>query len=533
MNDTICAIATANGVGAISIIKVSGPESIKIVDSIFSGKLKKSKDKTLNYGFIVDGKEKIDEVLVSVMYAPKTFTTEDIVEINCHGGIAVTNKILELLLVNGCRLAEPGEFTKRAYLNGRIDLVEAEAISDLIAAETEKSSNLAINQIDGKLSKRINKIRDDLLNICETLGLNPEKSRNRVNKDTGEKYQESTVKDCRKAIQQYYIDKYRKEGTLSPFVEEIMKMDSPMLALQSKDKRLNKIRDDLLNIQANIEVNIDYPEYEDIEVLTAEKLLPKVKKIKTIMKKMLEEAKDGKIIRSGINVAIIGKPNVGKSSILNFFLNENKAIVTNIAGTTRDIVEGKITLKGILINFIDTAGIRGTEDQIEKIGINKSIESLKNSDLVLFVLDNNSVISVDDLEILEMLKNKKFIIFINKSDLTKNINNDIINNYVVVEGNTIEEHGLDKLKEKIVEIFNLENISGKDLTYLSNSRQIYLMKQALQSIESGIEAMNSNLPVDVIGIDLSKAWSLLGEIIGDSYDQELLDKLFSNFCLGK
>lgn len=450
MNDTICAIATSSGTGAISIIKVSGIEAIKIVDSIFSGDLKKAKTRSLNYGFIIDKKEKIDEVLVSVMHAPKTFTTEDIVEINCHGGIAVTNKILELLLTKGCRLAEPGEFTKRAYLNGRIDLIEAEAISDLIAAETEKSSSLAINQVDGKLSKKIQELRDDLLYI-----------------------------------------------------------------------------------QANIEVNIDYPEYEDIEVLTNETLLPKINKVKKKMEKMLEQSEDGKLIRNGINIAIIGKPNVGKSSILNFFLNENRAIVTDIAGTTRDIVEGKVILNGIVVNFIDTAGIHDTEDQIEKIGINKSIESIKNSDLIIFVLDNSAILSIDDLEILEMLKEKKFILFINKSDLAKKINNDVISKYDIVEGNTIEEHGLDALKEKIIELFNLEKISNKDLNYLSNSRQIALMKQASNSLDAGIESLKSGLPVDVVGIDLHKSWSLLGEIIGESYEQELLDKLFSNFCLGK
>ena len=450
MNDTICSIATASGIGAISIIKVSGPESIKIVDSIFTGNLTKSKNKTLNYGFIVDKKEKIDEVLVSIMHSPKTFTTENIVEINCHGGIAVTNRILQLLILKGCRLAEPGEFTKRAYLNGRIDLVEAEAISDLIASETEKSSILAINQLDGKLSRKIQELRDDLLSI-----------------------------------------------------------------------------------QANIEVNIDYPEYEDIEVLTNETLLPKLELLQKKMRKMLLDSEDGRIIRNGINIAIIGKPNVGKSSILNFLINENKAIVTNIAGTTRDIVEGKTVINGILINFIDTAGIRDTEDQIEKIGINKSIDSLKNSDLIIFVLDNNTVLSFDDLEILEMIKDRKFILFINKSDLSKKINNDLINKYDLVEGNTVENDGLDSLKNKIIEMFNLEKIKTKDINYLSNSRQIALMKQASQSLDMGIESLRKGLPIDIIGIDLSKSWSLLGEIIGESYEQELLDKLFSNFCLGK
>lgn len=450
MEDTICAIATSSGVGAISIIKISGKNSLNIVNKIFSKDLNKCSSHSINYGFIKDKNEKIDEVLVTIMKAPSTFTKEDVIEINCHGGVIVTNKILTLLLENGCRLAEPGEFTKRAYLNGRIDLIEAEAISDIIVAETENASKLAINQIDGKLSKVIKSIRQDLLNI-----------------------------------------------------------------------------------QANIEVNIDYPEYEDIEVLTHETVKPKLLKIKEKIKKLLNSSQDGKIIKNGINIAIIGKPNVGKSSILNFLINENKAIVTDIPGTTRDIVEGKTILNGILLNFIDTAGIRDTEDIVEKIGVEKSVQALMQSDLILFVLDNSKVLTMDDLDIFEMLKAKKHIILINKSDLTKNINKEMINNYEAIEGNTVDENGLDELKAKIIELFNLEKINNKDLTYLSNSRQVALTNEAYTSINNALNAIEDNVPIDMVGIDIKKTWDILGELIGDSYKEELLDQLFSQFCLGK
>ncbi len=450
MEDTICAIATASGVGAISIIKVSGNKAISIVNSLFSKNLNKAKSHTINYGYILDNKQKIDEVLITIMKSPKTFTKEDIVEINCHGGISVTNKILNLLLEKGCRLAEPGEFTKRAYLNGRIDLIEAEAISDIITAETDNASKLAINQIDGKLSIIIKEIRQKLLGI-----------------------------------------------------------------------------------QANIEVNIDYPEYEDIEVVTNNSIKNKIIEIKSAIQKLADTSTDGKIIKNGIDIAIIGKPNVGKSSILNFLLNEDKAIVTDIAGTTRDVIEGKTVINGILINFYDTAGIRETEDKVEKIGVNKSINILNKSDLVIFVLDNSLNLSVDDLDIIEMLKNKKFIIFINKSDLSQKIDINLINKYEVIEGNTVNNNGLDNLKNKIIEMFNLEKIINKDMTYLSNARQVHLINEALKSINNVLEAINKNVPIDVIGIDITKTWEILGELIGESYKEELLDELFSKFCLGK
>lgn len=449
MNNTICAIATSPGFGAISIIKISGSEAITISDSIFSGNLIDCPTNTIKYGYIVDGDIKIDEVLISVMRAPKTYTKEDVVEINCHGGLIVTNKVLEILLKKGCVLAEPGEFTKRAYLNGRIDLVEAEAVIDIINAETESASKLAINQIQGKISKKISQIRKKLLEIL-----------------------------------------------------------------------------------ANIEVNIDYPEYEDIEVMSSKIIKPKLIDIQKEIKKIINESNNSKIIKKGIDVAIIGKPNVGKSSILNFFLDESKAIVTDIAGTTRDIVEGKIILNGILLNLYDTAGIRNTENPVEKIGVDKSLEIIKNSDLVIFVLNNSEILSVDDLEILDTIKLKKHILFINKSDLEQKISIDLLSKYDYVLGNTVNEDGLDKLKEKIIEMFNLSKIIGKDPNYLSNTRQIALINQADTILEELIEKINI-LTIDLIAVDVKKIWDILGEIIGDSYKEELLDELFSNFCLGK
>ena len=451
MFDTICAISTALGVGAISIVRITGPNSIDIVNKIFKGKdLHKVDSHTINYGFIKDKEEIIDEVLVSVMKAPKTYTTEDLVEINCHGGIATTNRVLELLLTSGARLAEPGEFTKRAFLNGRIDLIEAESVGDLINSETEKSMKLSLNGVTGNITELVNNIRKELVAIS-----------------------------------------------------------------------------------ANIEVNIDYPEYEDALILTNTLIKPKITSIKKELENLLKESQNSKLIKQGIDVAIVGKPNVGKSSLLNTLLEEEKAIVTNIAGTTRDIVEGKISIDGILLNLIDTAGLRETDDIVEKIGVNKSKEIIDKSDLIILVLNNNEPLSNEEKDLINKLNNKKLIVYINKNDLEKKINEKEINSKNIIYGNTLEYKNLNNLKDKIRELFNLGEIETSNINYLSNSRQISLVKKSIEVLNNCLEQINNNVEIDLLAIDIKECYDLLGEIIGSTYKDELLDEIFSNFCLGK
>ena len=448
MNDTICAISTALGVGAISIIKVSGEEAINKVANLFDGKnLNEVKSHTIHYGHIISNGEIIDEVLVTILKAPKTYTKEDIVEINSHGGISTTKKILEILIENGIRLAEPGEFTKRAFLNGRLDLTEAEAVNSLIKSRTDLERKLALNTLSGKVSKKINNVREIIVELL-----------------------------------------------------------------------------------ANIEVNIDFPEYEDALEITLENLPPKLKEIKKELESLIEEGKIGKIVENGIKVAIVGRPNVGKSSILNALLNKNKAIVTDIAGTTRDIVEGEVELKGIALKFIDTAGIRKTKDVVEKIGVDKSLKVIDESDLVIHVLNNNETLTEEDQEIMEKIKDKTHITFINKSDLPTKLK---IAKDDIVKGNTVDLNGLDKLKDKIGELFDLERINNSNLEVVSSAREIGLLNEALNNIDQALNNVSSKLPVDMIAIDIKKAWDLLGEITGESYQDELLDTLFSKFCLGK
>lgn len=451
MNDTIVAISTALGIGAISIIRVSGDDAIKKVNSIFIGKnLEKVASHTINYGHISENEKIIDEVLISVMHAPKTFTRENIVEINCHGGIATTNKILEMLLNIGCRLAEPGEFAKRAFLNGRIDLIEAEGIMDLINSKTEQSRELAINQVGGKVS-----------NLIKTL------------------------------------------------------------------------RQKILEVIANIEVNIDYPEYEDIEELTIKDLEKKMKNIKKQITKILEESETGKIIKEGIKTVIIGKPNVGKSSILNKLIDEDKAIVTDIPGTTRDIVEGTLNIGGLLLNIIDTAGIRKTEDVVESIGVKKSLELTDKSDLVLYVLNNNEEITKEDLEIISKLKYKNYIIIINKIDLDKKIEEKYLTDSNIVYMSTKDNLGFEELKNCIKEMYNLEKIITQDLTYLTNARSISILKNIVKIIEDIEKGIVNSEYIDMLEIDLKNMWQQLGEIIGETYEDELIEQLFKQFCLGK
>ncbi len=448
MEDTIAAISTTTGVGAISIIRLSGEEAIKITNKVFTKDLTNAASHTIHYGYIKDGNEKIDEVLVSVMLAPRTFTREDVVEINCHGGIATTNKVLELLLDNGARLAEPGEFTKRAFLNGRIDLLEAEATMDLISSKSETARKISINTLTGETSNLIKSLRSDLVQII-----------------------------------------------------------------------------------SNIEVNIDYPEYEDVEDMTNDKVLPNIKKFRERLENIIKKSEDSKVIKEGIKVGIIGKPNVGKSSLLNALIEEEKAIVTNIPGTTRDIVEGTIVLGGITLNITDTAGIRESDDLVEMLGVSKSLKIIDSSDLVIFILNNNEELSDEEKELLSKLKDKKKIIVVNKIDLESKLDKLLLGNYIEIS--VKENIGIDKIKDKIRELFNIGQLSSNDLTYLSNARTISLLKKSLTIIDSTIKEINDNSPIDIVELGLRDAWNTLGEVIGATYKDELLDELFSRFCLGK
>ncbi len=452
METTICAISTPSGnEGAISIVRMSGPEAINITSKIFSNKnFKTAPSHTIHYGYILNKEEKIDEVLVMKMLSPKTYTTEDIVEINCHGGISTTNKILEILILNGAQLAEPGEFTKRAFLNGRINLLEAEAVEDLIEAKNEAARSLAMKGVSGSLTKLIQDLREQIVTLL-----------------------------------------------------------------------------------TNIEVNIDYPEYEDEKVITHENILPELKEISKALERIVKESENGKLIKSGINVAFIGRPNVGKSSLLNAFLEEEKAIVTNISGTTRDIVEGSTVLNGIVLNLIDTAGIRETEDIVEKIGVDKSKKVFDTADLIVLVLNSNEKLAKEDYELLSKIEKKKSIIFLNKNDLELNIESKIYEYSNITTGNTTNADGLTELKNKIIEMFHLNEIESKDMNYLSNVRQITLAKKALQNIINVKKQIEQNIPIDVLEIELKEAWNNLGLIIGETYEDELIDNLFQKFCLGK
>lgn len=448
MDDTIAAISTAQGIGAISIVRVSGSDAIKIVNSIFSRDIMNALSHTIHYGFIMDNDEKIDEVLVSVMKSPRTFTVEDVVEINAHGGISTTNKILELLLLNGCRLAEPGEFTKRAFLNGRIDLTEAEGVMDLINSETEAARKMALNQVNGKVSSMISNLRDKLASII-----------------------------------------------------------------------------------SNIEVNIDYPEYEDIAIVTIDDINSNLGILESDIIHILDESNNGEILKNGIKTVIIGKPNVGKSSLLNRLIGEDKAIVTSVKGTTRDSVEASISIDNIKLNLIDTAGIRDTDDVVESIGVDKSLKLINEAELILFVLNYNEELSKDDLEIIKRLKSKNYITIVNKIDLDKKIDDSNLNNVIYVSA--LEDKNIDDIKLKIKQLFNLEKIKTADLTYLTGARSTSILRKVLCLIKDIRVGIEQNMPIDMLEIDLKNIWNLLGEIIGESYDEELLDQLFSRFCVGK
>ena len=457
--DTIAAISTAPGEGAIGIVRISGDLAISIASSIYqcgTKQLEEQKTHTIHYGHIVDPKsgEVYDEVMVSVLRAPKTFTREDIVEINCHGGIVAINRVLQLVLRMGARLAEPGEFTKRAFLNGRIDLSQAEAVMDLIRAKTDKSMQLAMRQLDGQLSHLIQNLRQEILNTL-----------------------------------------------------------------------------------AQVEVNIDYPEYDDVEEMTLQLLREKTQQVLQGIRALLNTASQGKILRDGLKTAIVGRPNVGKSSLLNVLLREEKAIVTDIAGTTRDTIEEYVNVRGVPLQLIDTAGIRETDDIVEKIGVERSRKALKEADFVLLLLNQSETLQEEDIRLLETTKGMKRIILFNKTDLPSKLSKEDIAPYAQVEEivttSMLNKEGIDQLEEKIAGYFFQGQMNERDATYLSNTRHIALLEkaeQALVEVQNGIEM---GMPVDLIQIDFTRAWDLLGEITGDSVQDELLTQLFSQFCLGK
>lgn len=450
MKENIAAISTTLGVGAISIIRVSGPSSIKEVNKISKVDLLNKESHTITYSYIESKNEIIDEVLITIMKTPKTFTKEDVVEINCHGGIATTKKVLELLLEQNIRLAEPGEFTKRAFLNGRIDLTQAEAVMDLINVKSDKARKIAINNLKGATTNKIKKLRQTLVDII-----------------------------------------------------------------------------------SNIEVNIDYPEYLDIEEMTINKIKKELKTIEEELNKIIENSKNSKIIKDGINVAIIGRPNVGKSSILNTLTGYEKAIVTDIAGTTRDIVEESIILDGIQLNLIDTAGIRKTDNLVEQIGVERSKKELEKADLILLVLNNNEKLTEEDKKLIDMSSDKKRIIIINKNDLETKIEIKELPEQEIITTNTISDDGIIDLKNKIKELFNLEELETTDYNYVSNINQLNMIEEAKKSLNSLKENIENNFPIDIIEIDIKNIWELLGKVIGETYTEELLDNLFSKFCVGK
>jgi len=442
-DDIIVAVATARQEAAISVIRLSGEGCIEFVSEFFTGHILAKASHTITYGYIVDEDKKIDEVLVNIYRAPRTFTAEDMVEINCHGGIYITNRIVSLCLKRGARMAEHGEFTKRAFLNGRIDLAQAESVADMISAKTDLSSSLALKGIQGRVSRLIKKLKESLIQII-----------------------------------------------------------------------------------TQIEVNIDYPEYDDIEELTAEKLLPMTETFENQVKDILRNARNGQLIRNGIKTAIVGRPNVGKSSLLNALLEEEKAIVTDIAGTTRDIIEGQINLDGIILQLIDTAGIRKTDDVVEKIGVERSLKAAREAELVLLVLDGSVPLTQEDQALLSLTEKMNRIILINKTDLGCVVDIDGIH-ISAMEGK------IEALQEKIVSLFEIGDLRANDDVYLSNLRHIQLMEQCLESVEKAIQAMKDGIPVDLIVVDLYDAWHCLKEILGEEAKADLLDELFSRFCIGK
>ncbi|MBG9211307.1 tRNA uridine-5-carboxymethylaminomethyl(34) synthesis GTPase MnmE [Mammaliicoccus sciuri] len=456
--DTITSISTPMGEGAIAIVRLSGPDALNIANRIYKGKKQISEvaSHTINYGHIIDPEtdEVVEEVMVAVMKAPKTFTREDIVEINCHGGLVTVNRVLELTLSNGARMAEPGEFTKRAFLHGRIDLSQAEAVMDFIRSKTERASKVALGQMEGRLSSLIKGLRQSILEIL-----------------------------------------------------------------------------------AQVEVNIDYPEYDDVEEATTKFLLKESRHIENEIDQLLKTGQQGKIMREGLSTVIVGKPNVGKSSMLNNLIQDNKAIVTEVAGTTRDVLEEYVNVRGVPLRLVDTAGIRETEDIVEKIGVERSRKALSEADLILFVLNYNEALTENDYQLFDVIKDEDVIVIINKMDLEQKLDIDelkaMIGDHPLVQTSMVEQQGIEELEQKISELFFGGKVQAQDMTYVSNSRHIALLKDAKTSINDAIQSAEDGVPIDIVQIDLIKTWELLGEVIGEEASDSLIDQLFSQFCLGK
>jgi tRNA modification GTPase len=458
LNDTIVAISTAVGEAAIGIIRLSGEQSIEIADMIFVSKSGKKltdiNNREMIYGHIIDQEKVLDEVLVALMKAPATYTKENIVEINCHGGVIPMNQILKLLVQKGARLAEPGEFTKRAFLNGRLDLAQAEAVMDLVSAKTPKGFDVAYQQLEGRLSKKVNDLRSVVMAIM-----------------------------------------------------------------------------------AQIEVGIDYPE-EDIEEMTYEEIENQLSIVSQSVDGILESAETGKVLRDGLNTVIVGKPNVGKSSLMNALLRESRAIVTDIPGTTRDVIEEHIHIKGIPLKIVDTAGIRETEDIIEKMGVMRTKAYFNKADLIILVLNSAEELTRDDMEIIDLIKERNSIILINKTDLPPKIDMNVIKDHigdkVVIRASIAMEHGLDELEDRIVEmVYKGQVKSSNENPMVSNVRHISSLENAKRHVMDALNSTRTRMPYDFIEIDIKNVFEALGEVSGETIETDVISKIFSNFCIGK
>ncbi|MBO3284726.1 tRNA uridine-5-carboxymethylaminomethyl(34) synthesis GTPase MnmE [Paenibacillus sp. FSL M8-0228] len=457
LSDTIAAIATAVGEGGIAVVRVSGPDAVTEVEALFRSKtpLSKAQTHTVHYGHIIDPQiqEKVEEVLVTVMRAPRSFTTEDVVEISTHGGVVAVKRVMDLLLLQNIRLAEPGEFTKRAFLNGRIDLSQAEGVIDLIRSKSDKAFSVALKQVDGQLSQNIRRLRHVLV---ETL--------------------------------------------------------------------------------AHIEVNIDYPEH-DVESFTSDLIKDKSSQVMMEIDRLLHMAEQGKILREGLTTAIVGRPNVGKSSLLNTLAQGERAIVTDIPGTTRDVIEEYVTINNIPLKLLDTAGIRETMDVVERIGVERSRTAVSEADLLLIVINANEPLHEDEMALMEQIRGRQAIVIMNKMDLPAQIDRDLLLRYVpeelIVPMSVKENEGADRLEQAISKLFFSGKLESADMTYVSNVRHIALLKKARQSLVDAYEAADQFVPIDMIQIDVRLAWEHLGEIVGDTAHDALIDQIFSQFCLGK